>query len=442
MNFKQLKNARSALRSTILSSTLWGSLLWCNVAVAQLAVVDKIVAIVDTGVVMQSEVNDTMKRIKDNAVQRDQPVPDDDKLREQVIEQLISRRIQLQMAANTGFKVDDTLLEQSLEHMAQADNMTLEQLQRKIVSDGDDYEKYREEFREEVTINEVKNGNVRRRIYVSPQEIDSLLKLIEEHGTQNEEYNIGHILLSLSANPDESEVSSAQKQADKIIELLNDGGNFKELAMASSSGSKALQGGEFGFMSINEMPTLFANAVKDRKKAQIIGPLRSGAGFHILTIFDIKGRQTIEVNEVKSRHILIKPSIILSEERAKSTLAEFVKLIDSGEKTFEQLAREHSEDPGSALKGGLMDWSDPEVFVPAFKDKANSQEIGKISAPFRSTYGWHILEILDRRVQDATQKHKQEQAYRRIFNRKFNEEAENWYREIRAQAYVEILPQN
>lgn len=425
-----------------ITAALWGSLLLSSVAFAQMQSVDKIVAIVDTGVVMQSEVDDTLKRIKKNALAQNQSVPPDDKLKEQVIEQLIRRRIQLQMATNTGFRVGDAQLEQSLEQVASDDNMTVEQLRQKIIADGDDYEKYREEFREEVTINEVKNGNVRRRVYISTQEVDGLLKLIEEHGGQNEEYNIGHILLSLPAKPTPAQIETVQKQADKIIESLGDGSDFKELAMTSSAGSKALEGGELGFMGINEMPTLFANAVKNRKKAEVVGPLRSGAGFHILKVFDIKGRQTIEINEVKTRHILIKPSIILSEEKAQQMLRTFTEQIQSGEKTFGELAREHSEDTGSKLRDGEMDWTDPSGFVPAFRDQCNTLELGKISVPFRSNFGWHILEVMDRRVQDATEKRKRDQAYRRIFNRKFNEEVENWYHEIRAQAYVEILPES
>ena len=437
MNFKKL----TTRLTTTLTTTLCSTLLLSNLAFAELAMVDKIVAIVDTGAIMQSEVDDTIARIKTNSAKQNQAVPDDATLKEQVIEQLINRRILLQMATNTGFKVDDAQLEQSIEQVAQSDNLSVEQLRQKIIDSGENYEKYREEFREEVTISEVKNGNVRRRIYISPQEVDTLLKLIEEHGSQNEEYNIGNILLAVPSEPGDAELAAIKQQADKIAALLNDGGDFKELAMTSSAGSRALQGGEMGYMPISEMPTLFANAVKNRKKGEIVGPIRSGAGFHILTIFDVKGRQVVEVNEVRSRHILIKPSIILSDEKAKQMLEGFIEQINSGEKTFGELAKEHSEDPGSKLKDGEMDWTNPDVFVPAFKDKANSLEIGKISAPFRSSFGWHILEVQERRVQDATEKRKKDQAYRRIFNRKFNEEAENWYHEIRSQAYVEILPE-
>lgn len=430
MNFKQIVTILTS--GLLLSASVFG----------QERMVDKVVAIVDTGVVLQSEVDDNIRRIKANAEKSKQSLPPQAELKTQVIEQLVNRRIQLQMALNMGFDIGDAQLDQALEGMASQDQLTIEQLRQRIINSGEDYEKYREHLREELTINEVKNGNVRRRVYVGPQEIDALLKLIEEHGNNNEEFNLGHILISVPSNPSSSQVDAAQKQADKIIELLNDGDDFKQLAMTSSSGSRALQGGEQGFKNTNEMPSLFADAVRNRKKGEIIGPIKSGAGFHILTVFDIKGRQTVEVNEVKTRHILISPSIILSEEKAQQMLLTFTDQIKNGEKTFGELAKAHSEDTGSALKEGVVDWADPTIFDPAYKDQVNTIALNTISKPFRSSFGWHIVEVLGRRIQDATEKRKKEQAYRMIFNRKFSEEAENWYHEIRAQAYVEILPES
>jgi peptidyl-prolyl cis-trans isomerase SurA len=430
MNLKQLV--------TVLVSGLFLS----TSVLAQNRMVDKVVAIVDTGVVLQSEVDDTLRRIKKNAAKAEQALPGDSELKAQVIEQLISRRIQLQMAINMGFKIGDAELEQSLEKMAAGDNRTVEQLRLSIISTGESYEKYREHLRQELTLNDVKNGNVRRRVYIGPQEIDALLKLIEEHGGSNEEYNIGRILVSLPNNPNPAQIDAAKKQADKIVQLLNDGGDFKQIAMTSSAGSRALQGGEFGLKKLNELPSLFAEEVKGQKKGDIVGPIQSGAGFHILTIFDIKGRETIEVNEIRARHILIEPSIILSEDKAEQMLLLFAAQIKSGDKTFAELAKAHSEDPGTQLKEGILEWADPNIYDPVFKDQLSQLQPGDVSAPFRSGFGWHIAEVLDRRVQDATEQKKKENAYRMIFNRKFNEEAENWYHEIRDQAYVEILPEN
>lgn len=430
MNFKQI------------AIFIVGSLFIVANSFAEGRMVDKVVAIVDTGVVLQSEVDDTLKRIRDNASKAGQPLPSEPELREKVIDQLVLRRIQLQMALNMGFKIGDAELEAALERMATSENITVEQQRLRIIGSGDSYEQFREEMRDELTINEVKNGTVRRRVNIGTQEIDGLLKLIAEHGDNKEEYNLGHILISLPSNPTKSDVSAAKKQAEKVVETLHNGQNFKQIAMTTSAGSRALQGGEMGYMNANEMPTLFAEAIKGKTKNDIIGPIQSGAGFHILTVFDIKGRQTVEITEVKTRHILVKPSIILSDDKAKEMLETFTAQIQSGEKTFEELAKANSEDPGSALKGGVIDWAEPKIFDPVYKQKVESIEVGKLSKPFRSGFGWHIVEVMDRRIQDATEQRKQEQAYRMIFNRKFNEEAENWYHEIRSQAYVEILPES
>jgi peptidyl-prolyl cis-trans isomerase SurA len=245
----------------------------------------------------------------------------------------------------------------------------------------------------------------------------------------------------LPSNPSETQINAAKTQAENVLAEIKGGQDFKQMAMTISAGSRALQGGEMGYLNTNEMPTLFANAIKGKGKNDIVGPIQSGAGFHILTIFDIKGRQTVEIQEVKSRHILVRPSIILSEDKAKEMLSGFIAQIKSGEKTFEELAKKHSEDPGSALLGGVIDWTEPKVFDPAYKEKLETLEIGRISEPFRSDFGWHIVEVLERRTQDATEKRKRDQAHRMLFNRKFNEEVENWYHEIRAQAYIEILPE-
>lgn len=437
-----VKRIASLLPSIVPSLLLSSAILFGTNAHAEPRSLDKVIAIVDSGVVLQSEVTAMLDRLHGQSITNNQPLPPEAELKKQVIDNLINRRIQLQMAVNMGFTIGDAELDQTLEDMAGNQNQTIEQMRQKLIADGTNYERYRENVRDELTISQIKNGMVRRRVNIGAQEVDTLLKLIAEHGDNKEEFNLGNILITLPSNPNDAQLDAGRKQAERIIEMLEEGNDFRQLAMTSSAGSKALEGGEQGFKSTNEMPSLFADAIRGHNKNDIIGPIQSGAGFHVLTIFDIKGRETVEVNEVKSRHILIKPSIILSEDKAQSMLKAFTTQIQNGEKTFGELAKEYSEDPGSALKDGVVDFTNPDVFDPAYKDKVNTLPKGEISQPFRSSFGWHIVEVMDRRVQDATEKRKRDQAYRMIFNRKFNEEAENWYHEIRAQAYVEILPEN
>lgn len=287
-------------------------------------------------------------------------------------------------------------------------------------------------------INEVRRGNVHRRINITLQEVNTLISLIDQQ-TSKEEYQIGHILISVDSKAPQSEIESRKTVAEKVINLLKNGSDFTKVAIASSSGAKALEGGDWGFMSINEMPTLFSASVKGKKKGHLIGPLRSGAGFHIIKILDVRGRETVEVKEVKARHILIKPSIILSEEKAKSMLNQFVADVKAGKADFAELAKEHSEDPGSALKGGELGWANPDVYDTNFKNQLNNLTVGEYSKPFRSQFGWHVVQLMEERTADATEKSKQDRAYQIIYNRKFGEEVENWLREIRDQAFIEII---
>lgn len=404
--------------------------------------IDKVAAIVDNSVVLESDVADIIARVKRNATAQGQSLPSDSALRTQALERLIGTSIQLQLAQRMGVQISDAQLDDTIRNIAQEENLTVEAFRQRIVAEEGNYERFREKLREEIISNEVMRANVQRRIYISPQEVDSLLKLMEEQGASNEQYNLGHILISIPSQASADDIADAKSRADKVMELLRDGSDFRRIAIASSSGAQALEGGDIGWMNINEMPTLFSEAIRGRKKSDIIGPLRSGAGFHILTIFDIRGENVAEIKEVKSRHILLKPSIILSEERARSMLTDFVTRVRDGSADFADLAREYSEDPGSKLNGGDLGWSEPEIFVPAFRDTLNRLNINEISEPFRTEHGWHIAQVLDKRTVDATADKKREQVYRMIFNRRFNEESSNFLRELRDDAYIEVLSDN
>jgi peptidyl-prolyl cis-trans isomerase SurA len=238
------------------------------------------------------------------------------------------------------------------------------------------------------------------------------------------------------ATPDD--VDKARETADTVLKLLNDGSDFARIAIASSSGAENLEGGDMGWLNINTMPTLFAEAVQDMKKGELVGPIRSGAGFHILKVMDIRGQELVEIEEVSARHILIQPSVILSNEKAEKMLAEFRRQVIAGEADFAELAKEHSADPGSALRGGELGWADPSIYVPAFKNALAQLEHEEYSQPFRSVHGWHLVQLNERRVGDVTEQVKQQKAYELLFQRKFAEETDNWLREIRDSAFVEL----
>ncbi|GEA07630.1 chaperone SurA [Alteromonas sp. KUL42] len=408
-------------------------------SVAQEVMLDRVAVIVDQGVVLESEIDALVKDVKRNAEANNQQLPSDRALRTQAIERLITKSLQLQMAERMGIRISDPQLEQTIGNIAANQNASIDELRAQLAAEGIAYDDYREDIREEIIMGEVRRANVRRRVYITSQEIETLVGLIEQQGAEQAEYRLGHILIGFPPEPTDEDIQAARERADKVIALLESGSDFAKIAIASSSGNEALEGGDMGWLNINAMPTLFAEAIQNKNKDTLVGPIRSGAGFHILKVLDTRGIETVTIEEVNSRHILVKPSIILSEEKAKSMLARFKKELQNGEAEFEALAKEHSEDPGSALRGGELGWSDPQNYVPAFRDALAQLEPGEYSDPVRSVHGWHLIQLIERRVDDATEKRKEEKAYQLIFNRKFAEETENWLREMRDAAYVEVV---
>lgn len=403
---------------------------------------DSVAVIVDQDVVLESEIKELVSSVKRNAIANNQTLPSDRALRTQAIERLIVSNLQLQLADRMGIQISDPQLDQTINRMAESNGMTLEQLRDGITSDGISYEVYREDVRKELITGEVRRANVRRRVYITPQEISNLVKLLDEQGAEQAEFNLGHILIGFPPQPSDEEIAEAKARAEKVLELLTNGSDFTKIAIASSSGAKALEGGDMGWMNINSMPTLFAEAVQGKDKNELIGPIRSGAGFHVLKVKDFRGIEIVKVEESNARHILITPSVILSEDKAKEMLTEFKQQVLAGEVEFAELAKEHSEDPGSALRGGELGWADPSIYVPAFRDALANLEKDEIGDPFRSQHGWHLVQLIDKRVDDATDKRKEDKAHQLLFNRKFNEETDAWLREMRDTAYIEVLDES
>jgi len=425
--------------TVLLLSTIFCSTLISAPVTAKPQPLDRVAVIVDQGVVLESEIEELVLTVKQGAIANNQSLPSDRALRTQAIERLILTNLQMQMANKMGIQISDPQLDQTIANIAQRENIDLEQFRRQIAQDGLSYEAYREQIREELVMGEVRRANVRRRVYITPQEIASLVNILNAQGEEQAEYRLGHILIGIPSGASDSEVEASRERADKVIELLNNGSDFTRIAIASSSGAKALEGGDMGWLNVNSMPTLFAEAVQGKKKEELIGPIRSGAGFHILRIADTRGVEVVEVEEVNARHILIPPSIILSDDKAEKMLLEFRAGLIEGTQDFAELAKKHSQDPGSALKGGVLGWNDPSIYVPEFRDTLATLSKDEYSMPVRTVHGWHLIQLIERRVDDATEKRKEDRAYQLLFNRKFNEETENWVREMRDGAYIEVL---
>ncbi|MCL1076673.1 peptidylprolyl isomerase SurA [Parashewanella spongiae] len=402
---------------------------------------DKVAVQVDDGIILESEIQDLISSVKSNAVTNKQELPSDNALRTQVVERLILTHLQLQMAARIGLHIGDLQLDQTIENIAKEQNLSIEEMKQQIEGSDGSFSQYREQVRKDMTIGEIQRIQVQRRIQVSPQEINNLVKLIQEQGNKNVEYQIGHILIEVPSNPSGEQLEASSKRAKAVLKRLNDGTDFKRTAIAASSGPKALEGGIWNYMNINEMPTLFAEVVNGTHTDDILGPIKSGSGFHIIKVIDVRGQQIQEIKEVRARHILLKPSPILSNERAQKLLSQLLEQIRSGKAKFEDLARKYSEDPGSATKGGELGWAQPNVYVPAFAKTLNELDIEQISEPFRTSHGWHIAQLEERRTVDATDKNNTNRAHQLIYRRKFNEELQKWFDEMRADAFIDVLNQ-
>ncbi|EIM4521264.1 peptidylprolyl isomerase SurA [Salmonella enterica subsp. enterica serovar Mbandaka] len=419
---------------------LLGIAMIANTSFAAPQVVDKVAAVVNNGVVLESDVDGLMQSVKLNAGQAGQQLPDDATLRHQILERLIMDQIILQMGQKMGVKITDEQLDQAIANIAKQNNMTMDQMRSRLAYDGLNYSTYRNQILKEMIISEVRNNEVRRRITVLPQEVDALAKQI---GTQNDastELNLSHILIALPENPTSEQVNDAQRQAESIVEEARNGADFGKLAITYSADQQALKGGQMGWGRIQELPGIFAQALSTAKKGDIVGPIRSGVGFHILKVNDLRGQsQSISVTEVHARHILLKPSPIMNDQQARLKLEEIAADIKSGKTTFAAAAKEYSQDPGSANQGGDLGWATPDIFDPAFRDALTKLHKGQISAPVHSSFGWHLIELLDTRKVDKTDAAQKDRAYRMLMNRKFSEEAATWMQEQRASAYVKIL---
>lgn len=410
-------------------------LLLSSALMAAPVLLDRGVAIVNNDVITQSELDQLISNVKRNARKSGQSLPGDSEIQAQVLDQLINESLQLQLAEKLGMHVSDSQLESAINGILEGENKSREQLLKELAEAGSSYSEFRQQVRNEMLVSEIRRHQVQRRIKVSQQEIDALLEKIEAQGREMLRYRIGHILIKT----DETNPGEAEQQAQQLTSAIRQGDDFHKLALSHSQGPKALQGGDWGSMGINEMPTLFAEVVEGKSKGEVIGPFRSGRGLHIIKILDIEGEQKVETVEVNAQHILVKPSIILSEQRAEAMLKEIRADILAGKGDFADYARQHSEDPGSAVKGGELGWADPNVFTPSFRDTALRLNAGEISQPFRSNFGWHIMKMLDKRTTDTTEQANEQRAQQLIYQRKFNDEAQSWLNELREDAYIEII---
>ncbi|QDX28901.1 peptidylprolyl isomerase SurA [Dickeya poaceiphila] len=417
-----------------------GLALSANMAVAAPQEVNKIAAVVNNSVVLESDINSLLQSVKMNAQEAGQQLPDDATLRHQILDRLIMDNIILQMAQKMGVQVTDEQLDRSIANIAAQNRMSVDQLRSRLAAEGVSFDTYRNQIRKDMMIADVRNSEVRRRVNVLPQEVDSLAQQLASQGASGPEVNLSQILIPLSENPTQDQVDKAENLANRLVKEASQGADFGKLAITYSADPQALKGGQMGWGRPQELPSLFAERLTNPQKGQIVGPIRSGVGFHILRVNDTRGGdQPVSITEVHARHILLTTSVVMNDAQAKAKLEEVANQIKNGKISFAAAAKQLSQDPGSANQGGDLGWASPEMYDPEFRDALTKLKKGEISAPVHSSFGWHLIQLLDTRQVDKTDAAQKDRAYRMLFNRKFAEEAQTWMQEKRAAAYVKIL---
>lgn len=414
-----------------------GALLASSVVHAEVVPLDRVVAIVDNDVVMQSQLDQRLREVRATIQKRGAPLPPEHVLTQQVLERLIIENIQLQIGDRSGVRITDEELNQAMGTIAQRNNMSLDQFRAALAHDGLSYDEAREQVRREMIISRVRQRRVAERIQVSEQEVQNFLASDLGKIQLSEEYRLANILIPVPDSASPETVQAAARQAQEMYQQLKQGADFGQLAVSRSAGDNALEGGEIGWRKAAQLPSPFDSMVGTLAVGDVTEPVRTPGGFIIIKLEEKRGGSKMLRDEVHVRHILLKPSEIRSEEETQRLAEKLYERIQAGE-SFSELAKKYSEDPGSKLNGGDLNWVDPESLVPEFREVMNNAPQGQVTKPFRSPFGWHVLEVLGRRATDSSDKFREQQAAQTLRARKYDEELQAWLRQIRDEAYVEI----
>mgnify|MGYP006169938035 FL=1 len=414
-----------------------GAVLLSSAVHAAVQPLDSVVAIVDNDVVMKSQLDQRVREVQQTIAKRGGATPPAGVLDQQVLERLIVENLQLQIGERSGIRITDEELNQAIGTIAQRNGMSIEQFRAALAHDGLSYDDAREQVRREMIISRVRQRRVAERIQVSEQEVKNFLASDLGKMQLSEEFRLANILIPTPESANSDAIQNAAKQADAVYQQLQQGADFGQMAIAKSASETALEGGDMGYRKAAQLPPPFDRMLSTMKVGDITPPMRTPGGFIILKILDKRGGETQTRDEVHVRHILVKPSPIRDEAKTKALVESLYSRIEAGE-DFAELAKSYSEDPGSALNGGDLNWIDPNALVPEFREVMAKTPQGQLSKPFQTQYGWHVLEVLGRRATDSTNQAREQQAMTVLRNRKYDEELQTWLRQIRYEAYVEI----
>jgi peptidyl-prolyl cis-trans isomerase SurA len=413
------------------------STAFSSAVLAEVVLLDRVAAIVDDNIVLQSELEQRTANIYRQIQQSGTEPPAVEIVKKQVLERLILERLQLNIGDKAGVRIADQEIDQTIARIAASKNISVEDYIAQIHASGETMAKIRQEIANEIIIMQVQQGTVMRGIEISGQELNNFLNSEEGKLVTSPDVLIGQILLSAPSTATVDELESIKNKLSGITQQLVEGADFKQLAIANSDDQSALEGGDLGWRKLAQLPLLFSETLENLELGEVSEPIRSGAGFHLLKLYERKGGGEELVEQHFARHILLMPNQIRDEQQTIELLEDIrTQIIDGAD--FSKLAKQHSKDPGSALKGGSLGWSTPGLFVPEFEQTMGSIALNEISAPFQSQFGWHILQVTERRMQDFSDDILRNRADNLLRQRKYSEELQVWQQKLRDEAYIEI----
>ncbi len=408
--------------------------------------VDRIVAVVDDEVIVNSDLQERLEQIVAQLRAKKTKLPPKKILERQVLERLIANKVQLNAAKRAGINVSEEILAQAINNIARNNKMSLSEFRGAVEKSGISFNKFREQIRDQLTIKQFLTKEMRSRVHITEREIDAYMANAKEvvqtpRKTRKTAFHLLHILIATPEGASAETIQKAKRKAQNIVKKLRGGADFQNIALSESDGQQALEGGDLGWRKTNQLPTVFSNIVPKMGRGDISDPIRTSSGFHIIKVADYKGGNKIApstiLEQTRARHILIRTNEITSDDDARIRLEQLKQRLDGGD-DFAALARSHSDDQASSIKGGELGWINPGDVVPEFEEQMQQLAIDEISKPFRTQYGWHIAQVLERRKHDRSGDIKRSQAREAIFNRKASEEAQLLIRRLRDEAYVEI----
>lgn len=397
--------------------------------------IDHVVAVVDEDIIMDSELKRRIGSVRQQNAGN--ALPADSVLRKQVLERMVLESIQLQMADRGGIRIGDAELNDALKRIAAQNRMDLTQFRKAMEAEGVSYTLARDQIRNEMRVSRVQRFQVGERIQITDQDIDYFLASDLGKMASAAEYELGHILIAVPAQASPQDLQKAELQAQGIVQDLRGGDDFGKTAIAKSNGRNALKGGNLGWRKEAQLPGIFSSVIPAMQKGDVSNPIKSSSGFHIVKLLDKRGGNTEMITQSKVRHILVQPNELRDAEKTRLLIQQLYKRLQAGE-NFAELAQEFSDDPGSGASGGDLGWINPGDMVPAFDKTVDQTRPGQMSKPFESRFGWHILQVEDRKETDIGIEKQRDQVRQMLYGRRFEEELPIWLRKIRSEAYVDL----